>query len=122
MPDESREGQYDLLTAAVLGVAVGAGLMMLVSGGRKSGSTLRRLRRKPMARVAAMAAGKAGREGARWAARRAREMADAVDPEGLRDQLGDYVSAARDQIDHAVATEVRDLKRAIRRQRRKLGI
>ena len=39
-----------------------------------------------------------------------------------RDQVGDYMGRAREAIDDAVASELHDLRRAVRRQRKRLGI
>jgi len=36
--------------------------------------------------------------------------------------VGGFVSAARDAINDAVEAELRDLRKSIRRQRRKLGL
>ena len=48
------------------------------------------------------------------------------DPEQIREEIEstmrDYPSTARDAIDHFVEHELRDLRKAIRRQRRKLGL
>lgn len=62
---------------------------------------------------AATHAGKAGARGARWMRRRGH----AVD-ETLRGFLG----SAKEHIDDVVSSELRDLRRALRRQRRRLGI
>lgn len=40
----------------------------------------------------------------------------------IEEKLRDYYDSARDTIDHFVETELKDLRKAIRRQRRKLGI
>jgi hypothetical protein len=39
-----------------------------------------------------------------------------------REQIGDYMGRAREAIDDAVASELRDLRRSLRRQRKRLGI
>jgi hypothetical protein len=40
----------------------------------------------------------------------------------LRHNMADYVESARDAIDEAVTSELKDLRRSIRRQRRRLGV
>ena len=40
----------------------------------------------------------------------------------LRRNMADYVDSARDAIDEAVSTELKDLRRSIRRQRRRFGV
>ena len=53
--------------------------------------------------------------GAKWAA-------ETLDPSALRSQVGDFMESAREAINEAVESELRDLRRSIRRQRRKLGV
>src|SRR4051794_12985702 len=71
--DEEREQQYDLLTAALIGAAVGAGITLLVrrgpSGRRPVGPLLRYAGR------GAALAGLTGLEGAKWASRHGLEGA-----------------------------------------------
>jgi hypothetical protein len=113
---DGREQQYDLLTAALLGAAIGAGTTLL-------------LRRGPSGKRPLGPAWRAARTGARWAGRGARaawskgqDVWDRVPREEIEDTLRDYASTARDAIDHLVEHELRDLRKAIRRQRRKLGL
>lgn len=40
----------------------------------------------------------------------------------LRRNMSDYVDSARDAIDDAVSSELKDLRRSIRRQRRRFGV
>lgn len=42
--------------------------------------------------------------------------------EEIEERVRDYFEAARDTIDHLVQSELKDLRRAIRRRRKKLGI
>lgn len=42
--------------------------------------------------------------------------------EAIEEKMHDYFEAARDHIDDFVETELKDLRKAIRRRRRKLGI
>jgi gas vesicle protein len=114
--DDSREKQYDLLTAALLGAAIGAGTTLL-------------LRRGPTGRRPISPAWRAARAGARMAGRGARvawergvDAWDRIPREEIQERLGEYVDTARDAIDHVVESELRDLRKAIRRRRRKLGL
>jgi hypothetical protein len=101
-----REEQYDLLTAALLGVAVGAAAAMLVS------ASIPRRQVHPL-RQAARRGGKLAQRGGRAA------MAA---PEVVREQVGEYLSSAREAITDTVEAELKDLRRSIRRQRRRLGL
>ncbi|MFL5631243.1 MAG: hypothetical protein ACJ77T_08305, partial [Gemmatimonadaceae bacterium] len=91
--DEEREQQYDLLTAALIGAAVGAGVTLLLrrgpSGRRPVGPLIRYAGRG--AALAGMAglggarwAGDRGVEGARWAGERAMEGARWAGPRAKR--------------------------------------
>ena len=66
--------------------------------------------------------GARGKRAARWAAERGEDLWDAIPREEIAEQLSDYASAAREAIDGAVRSEIRDLRRAVRRQRKRLGI
>lgn len=118
--DEADEDRYDLLTAAIIGAAVGATAMLLV---RRPGS--RRVVR-PFADIAAGAAGRrllqagVGAVGGRAVMGAGRAAAPLV--RDAASQLGDYVRTAREAIDDFVADEVRDLRKAIRRGRRRAGL
>jgi gas vesicle protein len=111
--------QYDLLTAAVLGLVAGAGIAMLLRGRRKR--TPRDLAREAGA-MAGAAAGRAGRRGAKWAANRGEEMWDKIPFDDIGDSIGEYVQNARETIDETVSHELNDLRKAIRRHRKRLGI
>jgi hypothetical protein len=45
-----------------------------------------------------------------------------VPREEIRDHVRDYLGKAQEAIDDVVETELKDLRRAIRRQRKRLGI
>jgi len=82
-----RRRQAEVVAAAVIGAAVVAGLVYLVTqrSGRRGSSlapTMRRLRRN----------------------------------------VADYVGSAREAIDDAVESELKDLRRSIRRQRKRFGV
>jgi hypothetical protein len=77
--------QAQIVTVALLGAALGAGLVYVMSQnsrGRKFGPMIRRLRRN----------------------------------------VTDYAGSAREAIDDAVETELKDLRRSIRRQRKRFGV
>jgi hypothetical protein len=113
---DGREKQYDLLTAALLGAAIGAGTTLLLrrgpSGRRPIGPAWR------LARAGAKIAGR----GARVAWDRGADAWDRLPREEMQERLHDYVETARDAIEHAVQSELQDLRKAIRRRRRKLGL
>jgi len=85
-----------------------------------------------MGRGAAWAGRKAalaGAAGARWTARRGGEMWDRIPRDEIRDHvseyrdhMSEYLGRAREAIDDAVESELKDLRRAVRRQRKRLGI
>lgn len=140
--DEEREQQFDLLTAALIGAAVGAGITLLVrrgpSGRRPVGPLVRYAGRG--ARMAGMAgldgakwAGGRAAEGARWAGPHARrgfrsavdrgeDLVDRIPVDEVVEQVRDYVDSARDAINDVVKDELNDLRKAVRRQRKRIGI
>ena len=151
--DEEREQQYDLLTAAIIGAAVGAGITLLLrrgpSGRRPVGPLVRYAGRG--AALAGLAgaegarwAGNRGLEGARWAGERAmegarwaapraqrgfrtavdrgEEMVDRIPVDEVVEQVRDYVDTARGAINDVVKDELNDLRKAVRRQRKRIGI
>jgi len=151
--DEEREQQYDLLTAALIGAAVGAGITLLLrrgpSGRRPVGPFIRYAGRgAALAGLAGLEgarwAGNRGVEGARWAGDRAVEGARWAGPRAKRgfrtavergedlidripvddvvDQVRDYVDTAKDAINDVVKDELNDLRKAVRRQRKRIGI
>lgn len=151
--DEEREAQYDLLTAAIIGAAVGAGITLLLRRGPSGNRPLGPLTRYA-GRGAALAglaglegakwAGSRGLEGARWAGDRAVEGARWAGPKAKRgfrtavdrgeelveripvddivEQVRDYADTARDAINNVVKDELDDLRKAVRRQRKRIGI
>lgn len=106
--DIDRDHQYDLLTAALIGAAVGATATLLVSAG------MREARRTPTQRMV--------RRGRNWAAARRSAIGSSLDPSAVRDQMGDVISSAREAISDTVESELKDLRKAMRRQRRRLGV
>lgn len=63
----------------------------------------------------------AGR-GAKWAKSRGSEMLDRIPMDDIEEGVRDSVSEARDRIDGFVRSELGDLRRALRKQRRRLGV
>ena len=151
--DEEREQQYDLLTAALIGAAVGAGLTLLMrrgpSGRRPVGPLIRYAGRgAALAGLAGMQggrwaaergidgarwAGERAMEGARWAGPRAQrgfktaverggELIDRIPVDEMTDQVRHYVDTAREAINDAVRDELNDLRKSVRRQRKRIGI
>jgi hypothetical protein len=103
-----------------LGAAVGAGLTLLVRRGPEGRSPA-----YTAARAASRGAVKAGRYGAKGAKRvrrRGAEMIDNLPLEEIGESLGSYLESARETIDDAVARELKSLRKAVRRQRKRLGV
>jgi hypothetical protein len=105
------DGNYDLLTAALLGVAIGVGTTLLLRRGPSG--------RSPIAlgaRGAAVPIRVAGR----------RVVGAFREPTGRRAaierQVRSFMEAARERIDDAVESELRDLRGALKRQRKRLGL
>jgi hypothetical protein len=151
--DDEREQQYDLLTAALIGAAVGAGITLLLRRGPGGSRPVGHLARYA-GRGAALAglaglegakwaggrglegarwAGGRAAEGARWAGPRARrgfrtavergeEMIDRIPVDDVVEQVRDYVDTARGAINDVVKDELNDLRKAVRRQRKRIGI
>lgn len=151
--DGEREQQFDLLTAALIGAAVGAAFTLLFrtgpSGRRPIGPVIGAAGRG--ARFAGLAglqgarwageraapgarwAAEQGREGARWAAKRTAsgynaardrgaEMIDDLPIDDVVDSVREYVDTAREAINDVVREEMSDLRKAVRRQRKRIGI
>lgn len=110
--DMDRDEQYDLLTAALIGVAVGAGTALLISA---------LVPEPPRGVERAMRRGrKLAARGGKLASRGSRAALAA--PEAAREQLGAYLESAREAIADTVEAELKDLRRSIRRRRRRLGL
>jgi gas vesicle protein len=116
---------YDLLTAMLMGVALGTAVTMLLSRGS---------RRATRGSMMLAAAGTGASRAKRWAGRRARRGAEWLGDRGdaIRDrlpsvndvaeELTDYLRSARETISDTVTDELRDLRRAIRKQRKRIGV
>jgi gas vesicle protein len=151
--EEEREQQFDLLTAALLGAAVGAVITLIFRTGPSG--------RRPIAPIMS-ATGKGakwaalaglegarwagdraapgakwmaehGRDGARWAAKksargyraardRGEDLVEAIPVDDIADSVREYVDGAREAINDVVRSEMNDLRKAVRRQRKRIGI
>jgi hypothetical protein len=67
-------------------------------------------------------AGEHAAHGAGWVADRGSELWDRVPVEEIQEQVGDYLESARNAIAETVEHELSDLRKSIRRQRKKLGV
>lgn len=99
----------------------GAGLALLLGVGRRRKRTPGALAREA-GEMATAAAGRVGARGAKWARHRGSEMWDAIPFDEIGEQLGEYVQDAREAIDEMVSHELSDLRKAIRRRRKRLGV
>ena len=131
MDEDRLDEQYDLLTAALLGVALGVGATLLLrrgpGGNRPIGPMLRAAGRGARAAgkgsaAGLMWAGTHGARGAKWAGEQAGDLWDRMPMDEIQDRLGDYLESAKDAIEDAVESELSDLRKSIRRQRKRLGL
>ena len=141
--DLDREEQFDLLTAAVIGLALGAGIALLLRRGPEGVRPITPVMRgvgrgARMAGVAGLTgahwAGEAlepaakwtrkrAKRGARWARDHGEELAERLpDLEDVTDGVREYMDAAREAINDTVESEIKGLRKAIRRQRKRVGI
>jgi hypothetical protein len=104
----ARDAEFDLLTAALIGVAIGVGTTLLLRSGPSGASP---------AVVLARGAGRMGRHALPRRRGRGEKMARLV-----KEQVAGYASAAREQVDELAAEELAALRRAIRRRRKQLGL
>ncbi len=118
------EHEYDLLTAALIGITIGASVTYMLRRGPSGRRPVMPLM-KGIGRGATWAGRKAARAGgmsARWAAKRGEDLWDRVPHDEIREHVSDYMGRAREAIDDAVASELHDLRKSIRRQRKRLGV
>jgi hypothetical protein len=141
--DPEREEQFDLLTAAVIGMAVGAGIALLIRRGPSGirpivpvmgavgtgarlagGASLRGARwAGDTLEPAARWAGKRAKRGGRWAREHGEELAEQLPSvDDVTDVVREYLDAAREAINDTVERETRGLRKAIRRQRKRVGV
>ncbi len=118
-----KHDELDLLTAALLGAMVGAGAALMF--GRLGGGRRRKTFRKRVSTAAQTGAKRArgwGRRGAKWAASAGEDVIDRVPTTEVRKQVADYFENVKEAIDDTVSHELDDLRKSIRRQRKKLGV
>jgi gas vesicle protein len=116
----ARDAQYDLLTAALIGAAIGATATLLLRRGPSGQRPLAPVLRG--AGVAGRSALRASRAGAQWAREQGGELIDRIPVDRIEHDVRETVGAARDRIDGFVQHELRDLRRALRQQRKRMGI
>lgn len=107
-----RDSSGDLLTAALIGAALGAGTAFLLQQGWQHRDDVGELAR---------GAGRLVRRRPKSAWERARGLADRMDLGDARDQVHNAVEAVREAVSDAVRDELRGLRKTIRRQRRRFG-
>jgi hypothetical protein len=123
----SRDEDFDLLTAALIGLTVGVGVTMLFRR-RPAPARTSLMRGLELAGKGAGMASLAGAAGSRLAhkaaegARRGMDWAEDLSLDGVGEQLHDYFEAAKGAIEDTVSGELQDLRKSIRRRRRRLGI
>jgi gas vesicle protein len=113
-----RDAQYDLLTAALIGAAVGVSATLLLGGARRRGGRGMRIV-TPAMRDAAKRARRAGARGAQWAREQGEALWDRVPHDEIGGRIRDYADTARKTIDRAVENELREFRKQLRRQRRR---
>jgi hypothetical protein len=69
-----------------------------------------------------MGAARGAGRGARWAKSHGSDMLDRIPVDEIEDGVRDSLSEARERIDGFVRSELGDLRRALRKQRRRLGV
>ena len=117
---DTRDAQYDLLTAALIGAAIGATATLLIRRGPSGERPV-----SPMLRGAGRAgrtAARAGMAGAAWAREQGGELIERIPVDRIEHDVRETVGAARERIDGFVRSELRDLRRTLRRHRKNLGV
>ena len=115
-----RDAQYDLLTAALIGAAIGATATLLLRRGPSGSRPVTPMLRG--AKWAGRGAVAAGAAGARWARDHGSDLLEQIPTDRIEREVRESVGEARDRINGFVQHELRDLRKAIRRQRRRLGV
>lgn len=122
---ETARDEFDLLTAMLMGVAIGTTITMLFRrgprGARPAGMLLAAA--GTGAASAGRLAGRGARRGAEWigdAGEAVRDRMPSLDD--VAGEISDYLSAARETISDTVSDELRDLRKAIRKQRKRMGV
>lgn len=74
------------------------------------------------AKWAGLGAARLGARGASWARDAGSDLWDRIPRDEIADHVRDYLGKAQETIDDVVEKELHDLRRALRRQRKRLGI
>ena len=117
---DGREAQYDLLTAALIGAAIGATATLLLRRGPSGQRPVAPIMRG--AKRAGRGAVHGASRGAKWARSRGGDVLDRIPMEEIEEGVRDSVTEARERIDGFVRSELGDLRRALRKQRKRLGV
>ena len=64
----------------------------------------------------------AGGRGAKWAKSRGEDLLERIPTDEIEESVRESVTEARDRIDGFVRSELDDLRRALRKQRKRLGV
>jgi hypothetical protein len=67
-------------------------------------------------------AGKQSRRGYRAARERGEDLVESIPVDELADSVREYVDGAKEAINDVVRSEMNDLRKAVRRQRKRIGI
>ena len=123
----SRDEELDLLTAALLGGLIGAAAGFLLRPRPRPRGVLGKIdvaseRAVRRARHMRKQVGRQAADSASWVRGRGDAIADQLAPDEVGGHVKKYLGEARERISDAVEEELRDLRRAIRRRRRKLGV
>ena len=106
--------QYDLLTAAVIGALLGASATYILSRGSKHPAS-------PMVRVAARSA-KLARNARRDVRRNVQSAGRGLNELTHFDDIREYVADTQARLNGLVSDELRDLRKAVARQRKRAGL
>lgn len=120
MAEDGREAQYDLLTAALIGAAIGATATLLLRRGPSGQRPVAPIMRG--AKWAGRGAMLGASRGATWARSRGGDVLDRIPMDDIEENVRESVNEARERIDGFVRSELGDLRRALRRQRKRLGV
>lgn len=117
---DGRDAQYDLLTAALIGAAIGATATLLLRRGPSGERPVSPMLRG--AKYAGKTALRAGAAGALWAREHGGDLADQIPVAEIEGQVRETVGMARERIDGFMRNELRDLRRSLRQQRKRFGV
>ena len=109
----------------LMGVAVGTAVTMVLrrgpQGSRPAGMLLTAA--GAGATTAGKWAGRGARRGAEWLGDQGEALRDRMPSmDDVAGEISDYLAAARETISDTVSDELRDLRKAIRKQRKRIGV